>query len=162
MAVGDPLRWPRGTLLCVKVVTSPTSGGRSVGIDRSWTKPTEFVSQTQFCYSSQNIDFFGWKHNGTCSLETVYLSTCTPLRTERSSVNAVPLLVGRVSVAVLGRHRQHPASFPPTLMPIMVSSIVNAVLNSCFVRKRFPSFRKRRMAGTLVRVDAEDRSEHIS
>jgi hypothetical protein len=36
---GDPLRWPRGTLYPQKLaVTSPTSGGRSVGIVRLRTK----------------------------------------------------------------------------------------------------------------------------
>jgi hypothetical protein len=37
------MRWPRDTL-CPQnfALTSPTSGGRSVGIVRSWTKATEF------------------------------------------------------------------------------------------------------------------------
>jgi hypothetical protein len=40
---GDPSRWPRGTFYAQKLVlTSPTSGGRSVGIVRSWTQATEF------------------------------------------------------------------------------------------------------------------------
>jgi hypothetical protein len=35
----DPLRWPRNTLYPQKLaLTSPTSGGRSVGIVRSRTK----------------------------------------------------------------------------------------------------------------------------
>jgi hypothetical protein len=39
----DPLRWPRGTLYPQKLaLTSPTSGGRSVGILRSRTLATEF------------------------------------------------------------------------------------------------------------------------
>jgi hypothetical protein len=39
----DPSRWPRGTLYPLKLaLTSPTSGGRSVAIDRSRTKATEF------------------------------------------------------------------------------------------------------------------------
>jgi hypothetical protein len=39
----DPSRWPRGTL-CPQTLalTSPTSGGRSVGIVRSRTQATEF------------------------------------------------------------------------------------------------------------------------
>jgi hypothetical protein len=38
-----PLRWPRDTLYPLKLaLTSPTSGGRSVGIVRSRTKATEF------------------------------------------------------------------------------------------------------------------------
>jgi hypothetical protein len=41
---GDPLRWPRDTLYPQKLpLTSPTSGGRSVGIVRLRTKATEFV-----------------------------------------------------------------------------------------------------------------------
>jgi hypothetical protein len=40
---GDPLRWPRDTLYPQKLaLTSPTSGGRSVGIVRLRTKATEF------------------------------------------------------------------------------------------------------------------------
>jgi hypothetical protein len=36
---GDPLRWPRDTLYQQKLaLTSPTSGGRSVGIVRLRTK----------------------------------------------------------------------------------------------------------------------------
>jgi hypothetical protein len=36
---GDPLRWPRDTLYPQKLaLTSPTRGGRSVGIVRLWTK----------------------------------------------------------------------------------------------------------------------------
>jgi hypothetical protein len=39
----DPLRWPRDTLYPQKLaLTSPTSGGRSVGIVRFRTKTTEF------------------------------------------------------------------------------------------------------------------------
>jgi hypothetical protein len=41
---GDPLRWPRDTLYPQKLaVTSPISGGPSVGIVRLRTKATEFV-----------------------------------------------------------------------------------------------------------------------
>jgi hypothetical protein len=40
----DPSRWPRDTLYPQKLtLTSPTSGGRSVGIVRSRTQTTEFV-----------------------------------------------------------------------------------------------------------------------
>jgi hypothetical protein len=39
----DPSRWPRGTLYPQKLaLTSPTSGGRRIGIVRSRTKATEF------------------------------------------------------------------------------------------------------------------------
>jgi hypothetical protein len=41
---GDPLRWPRDTLYPQKLaLTSPTCGGRSIGIVRLRTKTTEFV-----------------------------------------------------------------------------------------------------------------------
>jgi hypothetical protein len=41
---GDPLRWPRNTLYPQQLaLTSPTGGGRSVGIVRLRTKATEFV-----------------------------------------------------------------------------------------------------------------------
>jgi hypothetical protein len=41
---GDPLRWPHNTLYKQKLaLTSPTGGGRSVGIVRLRTKTTEFV-----------------------------------------------------------------------------------------------------------------------
>jgi hypothetical protein len=41
---GDQLRWPRDTLYPQKLaLTSPTSGGRSVGIIRSRTETTELV-----------------------------------------------------------------------------------------------------------------------
>jgi hypothetical protein len=40
----DPSRWPRGILCPQKLaLTSPTSGGRSVGIVRMRTRTTEFV-----------------------------------------------------------------------------------------------------------------------
>jgi hypothetical protein len=39
----DPSRWPRGTFYLQKLaITSPTSGGRSVGIVRSRTQTKEF------------------------------------------------------------------------------------------------------------------------
>jgi hypothetical protein len=41
--IGDPLLWPHDTLYPQKLaLTSPTSGGRSVGIVHSRTKATEF------------------------------------------------------------------------------------------------------------------------
>jgi hypothetical protein len=44
---GDPLRWPRDTLCSQKLVlTSPKSGGRSVGIVRLRTKATELLFYT--------------------------------------------------------------------------------------------------------------------
>jgi hypothetical protein len=47
---GDLLRWPRDTLYPQKLaLTSPTSGSRSVGIVRLWTKATEFVFVCLWC-----------------------------------------------------------------------------------------------------------------
>jgi hypothetical protein len=49
----DTSRWPRGTLYLKKLaLTSSTSGGRLVGIVRSWTQATEFsliFSFKSFC-----------------------------------------------------------------------------------------------------------------
>jgi hypothetical protein len=43
IGLGDPLRWPRDTIYPQKLaLTSPTSGGRSVGIVRLRTEATEF------------------------------------------------------------------------------------------------------------------------
>jgi hypothetical protein len=51
---GDPPRWPRGTIYPQKLaLTSPTSGGRSVGIVRSQAKTTEFV----FCFVNMLTEF---------------------------------------------------------------------------------------------------------
>jgi hypothetical protein len=42
----DPSRWPRGTIYPLKLaLTSPTSGGSSVGIVRSWTQATKFLGE---------------------------------------------------------------------------------------------------------------------
>jgi hypothetical protein len=44
-AHGDPLRWPRDTLYPQKLaLTSPTSGGHSIGIVRLQTKAMELFS----------------------------------------------------------------------------------------------------------------------
>jgi hypothetical protein len=46
----DPSRRPRGTLYPQKLaITSPTSGGRSVGIVRSWTQTMEFSLDLKVC-----------------------------------------------------------------------------------------------------------------
>jgi hypothetical protein len=46
----DPSFWPRGTLCPQKLaLTSPTSGGRSVGIVRSRTQATEFSFSFFIC-----------------------------------------------------------------------------------------------------------------
>jgi hypothetical protein len=47
--LGNLLRWPRDTLYPLKLaLTSPTSGGRSVGIVRSRTKAKEYSLITLF------------------------------------------------------------------------------------------------------------------
>jgi hypothetical protein len=47
----DPSRWPRGTLYPQKLaLTSPSSGGRSVGIVRSWAQATE-LSYERFLHN---------------------------------------------------------------------------------------------------------------
>jgi hypothetical protein len=60
----NPLRWPRDTLHPQKLaLTSPTSGGRSVGIVRSRTKATEFVvfyCLTQSYFSSSTTHSFSF------------------------------------------------------------------------------------------------------
>jgi hypothetical protein len=55
---GDPLRWQRNTLYPQKLtVTSPTSGGRSVGIVRLRAKATEFFLEY---YTKQSYLFPLW------------------------------------------------------------------------------------------------------
>jgi hypothetical protein len=59
---GDPLRRPRNTLYPQKLaLSSPTSGGRSVGIVRLRTKATEFSSvHTLLWVSCQLLDQTEW------------------------------------------------------------------------------------------------------
>jgi hypothetical protein len=60
---GDPLPWPHDTLYPQKLaLTSPASGGRSVGIVRLRTEATEFVFHQTIAYASSfsnNLDS-GW------------------------------------------------------------------------------------------------------
>jgi hypothetical protein len=62
-AVVDPSRWPRGTLYQPKfALTSPTSGGRSVGIVSFRIQATEYVA----CWgslSARNLSK-NWSHSG--------------------------------------------------------------------------------------------------
>jgi hypothetical protein len=74
----NPSRWPRGTLYPQKLaLTSPTSGGRSVGIVRSRTKATEFTFsfdrhecakswgyETGHCASQKIAVILGWESGG--------------------------------------------------------------------------------------------------
>jgi hypothetical protein len=51
----DPSRWPRGTLYSQKLaITSPTSGGRSVGKVRLRTQTMEFFSSSSSSSSSSS------------------------------------------------------------------------------------------------------------
>jgi hypothetical protein len=51
----NPSRWPRGTLYPQKLVlSSPTSGGLSVGIVRSRTQATEFVTLKKIVINWRN------------------------------------------------------------------------------------------------------------
>jgi hypothetical protein len=60
---GGPLRWPRDALYQKKLkLTSPTSGGRSVGIVRPRTKATEF-------------NFYLINANGNAAVNSLELST---------------------------------------------------------------------------------------
>jgi hypothetical protein len=53
----DPSLWPHGTLYPQKLaLTSPTNGGRSIGIVRSRTQATEF----SFVYESVNSGLNVW------------------------------------------------------------------------------------------------------
>jgi hypothetical protein len=61
---GDPLCWPRDTHYPQKLtLTSPTSGGHSVGIIRLRTKATEFVSCTVTLLDGH---FGDWWQRGGC------------------------------------------------------------------------------------------------
>jgi hypothetical protein len=53
----DPSRWPRDTLYPqILALTLPTSGGRSVGITRSWTEATEIFSTARIVF----LESLGW------------------------------------------------------------------------------------------------------
>jgi hypothetical protein len=57
-AVGDSSHWPRGTLYPQKLaLTSPTSGGRLVGIVRSRTQTTELVCFYRFRWLIARSDY---------------------------------------------------------------------------------------------------------
>jgi hypothetical protein len=59
----DPSRWPRGTLYPQKLaITSPTSGGRSVGIFRSRSQATEFFfTRWRWLEASLPCRFTAWE-----------------------------------------------------------------------------------------------------
>jgi hypothetical protein len=60
---------PRGTLYPQKLArTSPTSGGRSVGIFRSRTQTTEIVC---FCFCRE-IQVLNWRTRTSVAIPTIY------------------------------------------------------------------------------------------
>jgi hypothetical protein len=62
---GDPLRWPRDTPFPKKLtLTSPTSGGRSVGIVRLLAKATEFSFNIRGFYGCED-SFVAIRNVGT-------------------------------------------------------------------------------------------------
>jgi hypothetical protein len=72
---GDPLRWPCDTLYPQKLaLTSPTCGGRSVGIVHLRTKTTEFA----FCllFSHSGLSFFTYSVYILKQFLAVSLSYC--------------------------------------------------------------------------------------
>jgi hypothetical protein len=63
---GNWLRWPRDTLYPLKLtLTSPTSGGRSVGIVRWRTTAREFICCS---YKSQRSETFPNSPRGACTI----------------------------------------------------------------------------------------------
>jgi hypothetical protein len=74
----DPSRWPRGTLYPQKLaLTSPTSGGRSVGIVHSWTQTTEF---SLVFMKQQNLNSFSMSKCQRLNWRQSSLWTKTELR----------------------------------------------------------------------------------
>jgi hypothetical protein len=83
----DPSLWPHGTLYPQKLaLTSPTSGGRSVGIVRSRTEATEFssVQDTAWTGFLATITFLHNRVNAACNSEVlcvmVQTDSCSRLR----------------------------------------------------------------------------------
>jgi hypothetical protein len=76
----DPSRWPRCTLQPQKLaLTSPTRGGRPVGIVRLWTQATEFSLVVES--APIHTDDAEYKPKWMMGLRQIYLS---PSRTEKS------------------------------------------------------------------------------
>jgi hypothetical protein len=74
----DPSRWPRGTIYPQKLaLTSPTSGGRSVGIVRSQTQATKFCIQAVPERCSQTSDSSSFYQNRNKYHETFKSWTTT-------------------------------------------------------------------------------------
>jgi hypothetical protein len=71
----DPSRWPRGTLYPQKLaITSPTSGGRSVGIVRSRTQAMEFLTD---CHQTQSQNIFSQPdYDSTISKKNCFNKNC--------------------------------------------------------------------------------------
>jgi hypothetical protein len=65
----DPSSWPRGTLYPPKLaITSPTNGGRSVGIVRSLTQAREFVMALQPYVESWQLYSVSWNYTQSVGL----------------------------------------------------------------------------------------------
>jgi hypothetical protein len=76
---GDPLRWPRDTLYPQKLaLTSPTGGGRSVGIVCLRTKSHGvFFYEMEKTYTSQNsvkADAFAWVNDRVARIDVFFMS----------------------------------------------------------------------------------------
>jgi hypothetical protein len=73
----DPSRWPRGTLYPQKLaLTSPTSGGRSVGIDLSRTQATEFCLLPLFGMWGHVIWYIFYRRFGRKEVNAYYTIRC--------------------------------------------------------------------------------------
>jgi hypothetical protein len=78
-----PSRWPRGTLYLRKLaITSPTSGGRSVGIVRSRTQTWSLFLVGFPIQMQRNKPFIVFSHTPLCSAESIcyrkYIVKCWP------------------------------------------------------------------------------------
>jgi hypothetical protein len=74
----DPFRWPRSTLYPQKLaLTSPTSGGRSVGTVRSRIQTTEFslIGPIQFIFGMLELVCLRWHSNIPFKLQLLYRRT---------------------------------------------------------------------------------------
>jgi hypothetical protein len=80
----DPSRWPRGIPYPQKLaLTAPSSGGRSVGIDRSRTHATEFVRNWNSVWLPKQTYVLSTACRGTmlhCGSETPFMPVIFSLR----------------------------------------------------------------------------------
>jgi hypothetical protein len=105
----DPSRWPRGTLYPQKMtLTSPTSGGRSVGIVRSRTQTTELILRT-LLWTDEGI------RNGhiQCTLPTLVCMRRILLGTGSNSSFRISKTRLKMSLNIFNFYFLHPAAPPP-------------------------------------------------